>query len=256
MHGFPSCSLDFIDVWSHLTRAPRVIAFDHLVFGLSDKPHTYAYSLFEQADMALGLWDRLGITRGHLIAHDYSASVAAELIARQTRGLTKVKFLSLTLCNSNIHSEHTQPRLAQRALRQPRARLLIAKLSLRGIFKHHMRHVLAAPDRVSNAMLDALWAALNHNQGHQRLPAITRALDERHRFHHRWVEGLRSFDRPAHILWGRHDPMTLAATAHALAEDMPHAKLTWLDHAGHYPMLERPTAWANAVLDFDALDQA
>jgi pimeloyl-ACP methyl ester carboxylesterase len=82
------------------------------------------------------------------------------------------------------------------------------------------------------------------------LPAISSYLDERTRFRERWIGALRKLDLPAHVLWGRRDPVAIPAIAEALAETIPGARLTWLDELGHYPMLENPTRWAENVLSF------
>jgi pimeloyl-ACP methyl ester carboxylesterase len=74
------------------------------------------------------------------------------------------------------------------------------------------------------------------------------------RFHARWVGALEALDLPAHMLWGRRDPVAVPAIAEQLARETPGAKLTWLDDLGHYPMLEAPARWAGAALGFlDAL---
>src|SRR6185436_11057826 len=71
LHGFPSSSRDFLPALPALAARRRVVVHDHLGFGLSDKPAAYSYSLLEQAEVAIALWRELGITKGHLLAHDY-----------------------------------------------------------------------------------------------------------------------------------------------------------------------------------------
>ena len=48
--------------------------------------------------------------------------------------------------------------------------------------------------------------------------------------------------------------MAVKAIAEQLAREIPGAALTWLEDLGHYPMLEAPSRWAEAVLGF--LDRA
>jgi pimeloyl-ACP methyl ester carboxylesterase len=91
---------------------------------------------------------------------------------------------------------------------------------------------------------------LNHNGGRERLPAISSYLDERVRFRDRWTHALIAYDGPAHVLWGRRDPVAVPAIAERLASDLPRAELRWLERLGHYPMLEDPHAWARTVLAF------
>ena len=61
IHGFPTSSLDYADVIDPLAENYRVVVFDHIGFGFSDKPINYTYSLVDQAEQALALWRTLGI---------------------------------------------------------------------------------------------------------------------------------------------------------------------------------------------------
>ena len=61
IHGFPTSSFDYADVIDTLSDKYRVLVFDHIGFGFSDKPLNYTYSLVDQAEQALALWKHLGI---------------------------------------------------------------------------------------------------------------------------------------------------------------------------------------------------
>ena len=61
LHGYPTSSFDYYKTLPYLTRQYRVIIHDHLGFGFSDKPLDYSYSLIEQTDTALLLWEKLGL---------------------------------------------------------------------------------------------------------------------------------------------------------------------------------------------------
>lgn len=250
LHGFPTSSFDFHQVLSRLARTHRVIAHDHLGFGFSDKPEDFSYSLVEQTDFALMVWHRLGVTRGHVLAHDYGTSIATELCARRERGLLPFDMLSLTLTNGSVHRElaHLQP--SQKILQHKSWGPLFARLANKLIFRIQIRRILGDGAAVSDEELDAMWAGIRHDDGHMRLPQISGYLDERIRFRERWIGALKRFDRPAHILWGQQDPIAVPLMAETLTAEIPTAKLTWLKDLGHYPMLERPTEWAEAAADF------
>jgi len=251
LHGFPTSSYDFHLALPHLVATRRVVLHDHLGFGLSDKPARFSYSLLAQADVAIEVWRSLGISRGHLLAHDYGTSVATELIARRERGLLPIELLSLTLSNGSVHLELARPRRIQWLLAS-RVGPLVARLSGRAIFRRNMKAILGRPDAVSESELQSLWEGLAHDEGRLRLPAIAGYLHERVRFRERWIPPLTRLDIPVHILWGRRDPIALPAVAEALAAEIPDARLTWLDDLGHYPMLEAPRRWADAVAEFVA----
>lgn len=250
LHGFPTSSQDFAAALPRLAARHRVIVHDHLGFGLSAKPEDYSYSLFEQADVALGVWRQLGITGGHLLAHDYGTSVATELCARRERGLLPLQLRSLTLCNGSIYIHLADLTLSQRLSRNPTFGPLVARAMTRGLFDLQIRRILGRPEAVSAEDLAVMWAGIRHRDGHLRVPAVQQYLVERARFHGRWIGGLRALDIPAHVLWAREDPVSIPAIAEAVAGDIPGARLSWLEGLGHYPMVEDPQRWADAALAF------
>lgn len=252
LHGFPSSSRDFVLALPRLAADRRVVVHDHLGFGESAKPRDYSYSLLEQAEVAIDLWRSLGITRGHLLAHDYGTSVATELLARRQRGLCPIDFASVTLCNGSVHIELAHLTPSQRLLRHPRIGPVFARLASKRVFMLQLRRILGDPRSVPDAELEAMWEGLVRDGGRERLPQLAGYMNERVRFHERWISALEALDRPAHILWGRRDPVAVVAIADQLLREIPNAKATWLDDLGHYPMLEAPERWAAAAADFIA----
>jgi pimeloyl-ACP methyl ester carboxylesterase len=250
LHGFPTSSLDFHRVLDRLAERGGVVAHDHLGFGLSAKPELYSYSLLEQADVAVALWRRLGVTSGHLLAHDYGTSVATELLARRERGLLPIELRSVTLSNGSVHLELASLRLSQRIARSPSLGPIFGRLVFRAYFKRVMRRLWADPRRAEDADLEAMWRGVRSHQGHLRTHQISSYLGERMRFRHRWIGALTRLDLPAHVLWGRRDPVAVAAIGAKLAAEIPDARLTWLDDVGHYPMLEAPERFSHAALEF------
>lgn len=250
LHGFPTFSVDFERVLDALSERHRVIVHDHLGFGVSAKPSDYSYSLFEQAELAVMLWQQLGVERLHVIAHDYGTSVATELVARRERGLLPIALRSLTLSNGSVHLELAKLTWPQLALRSPRVGPVFARLANQPLFRARLRKTLAQRDALSDDDLTILWEGVSHAGGRAALAPISRYLDERVRFAPRWIGALTRFDAPAHVLWGREDPIAVPAIAEQLAREIPGAELSWLEGVGHYPMVEAPEAWATAALAF------
>ncbi|MCB1315557.1 MAG: alpha/beta hydrolase [Leptospiraceae bacterium] len=250
LHGFPSSSADFHQVLPLLTRKLRVVTHDHPGFGLSDKPDDYSYSLIDQADIALGVWKTLGIREAHLLAHDYGTSVATEILCRRQRAGIALKLKSVTLSNGSVFLDMARLRLSQRILRNPHIGRMYARLAGKNFFHRRMRGLFARPDSVSESDLDIMWDAINQYDGRKRLADISYYLFEREKFRDRWTSVLPQINIPAHILWGRRDPVAVPAIGQRLADEIPGARLTWLNHCGHYPMLEDPSEYAEAALDF------
>lgn len=252
LHGFPTSSFDFHRVVDRLAADRRVVLHDHLGFGFSDKPADAEYSLFEQADLALGVWRALGIDGGHVLAHDYGTSVATELVARVNGGGVKpaIAIDSLTLSNGSVLIELAKLRPAQRLLKSRVLGPLFARAMTGPRAKRALARLWCDPAKADPHDLEAMWRSIRRADGHLRMPKIIAYLDERRRFRRRWLDALRAFEGPAHILWGRRDPVAVPLIAERLAEAMPDARLTWLEGSGHYPMLETPESWADAARDF------
>ncbi|MEL6181398.1 MAG: alpha/beta hydrolase [Myxococcota bacterium] len=248
LHGYPTSSHDYGHVLDDLAAHYRVIVHDHLGLGLSDKPRHYSYSIFEQADMALVLWQRLGIDSAHVFAHDYGTTIATELLARWNLGLCPIQLRSLTLCNGSVHIELAKLRPIQRLLRNPTFGPLVARLSSQRVFDHNMRTLWHDPSTLSQADLDTMWTLLIHNEGRAVLPQLTQYLQDRVNYWHRWVGALQHSQLPLAFLWGTSDPITGVDVAQVHHNEAPESTLTLLEQVGHYPMLEAPERWTDALL--------
>jgi pimeloyl-ACP methyl ester carboxylesterase len=248
LHGYPTSSHDFHKVLPILQKKYRVIVHDHIGFGLSDKPVDYSYSLIEQADVALLLWQQLGVKSAHLVSHDYGTSVATEIIARRNMGDEPVKLHSLTLSNGSVHIELAKLRIIQKLLRNKVLGPLVAKLSSRRIFAKNMKQLWHDPAKLSDAEIGMMWQLLVHKNGKSVLPKITQYLRDRVLFWHRWVGGLQKSTLRTNILWGASDPITGADVAKVHHEEMQNSSLKILEDLGHYPMLEGPDEWAQALM--------
>jgi pimeloyl-ACP methyl ester carboxylesterase len=252
LHGFPTCGFDLRHALPLLAAKRRVIVHDHLGFGLSDKPADYSYSLFEQTDVALGVWRALGVTEGHVVSHDYGTSIANELAARAARGLLPIKLASLTFTNGSMLIELAKLRVTQQLLRNKLVGPLFAKLASYRVFRAQMRRIFGKPDAVPERELELAWWLMQQKNGRDRMAPISGYIDERFRFRGRWasaLEWLAGSGIRSHVLWANRDPICVVPLAEEVAR-LSRARLTWLDALGHYPMLEDPQAWANAALDF------
>lgn len=251
LHGFPTSSWDFASAASvlHEKTGRRIVLFDFLGFGFSDKPHDAAYSLFEQAEIAIGVAKALGVGRAHLWAHDMGTSVATELLALRERERCPFEIASVTLMNGSVHVDMANPTLGQRLLKSPLG-AAFARLSRKPMFHSQMRGIFAPKHPPSDADLDAMWSLLAREDGQLRLPAIIRYMKDRVRFRRRWIGALERIDVPVLIAWGELDPVARMAIGERLARETPGADLTTWDDLGHYPQVEAPDRVATVVADF------
>jgi len=247
LHGFPTSSLDFGPAIERLAARRRVITFDFLGFGLSDKPKTAAYSLFEQTDIALAIARAFAVTRAHVLAHDMGTSVATELCARREWGPLPIELSSLTLMNGSVHVELAHLTVGQRLLRT-RLAPLFARLSTRASFGFQIKQVCARKPPESE--IDAMWELLARDDGVARMPQLISYVNERYRFHDRWIGALTRLNLPTLIAWGERDPVAVIAIARALAAEIPAARLETWPELGHWPQLEDTTRVVSTIERF------
>ncbi len=249
LHGYPTCTYDYHKALPYLESRFRVVMHDHLGFGFSAKPKKYSYSLMEQTDQALLLWQQLGIKQATVLAHDYGTSIATELLARIHRfNQIGVEIQQLILCNGSMHVEMAQLRIIQKLLLNKLTGPLVARLSNRRTLARNLRNIYHNPDLINDEELDALWLMMNHAEGKAVLHKTTQYIKQRYSYWHRWIGALQSTTLPVKIVWAKNDPVAVNAMAYVLDAEIKNSQLIELDQLGHFPMLEDPETWSEAIL--------
>ena len=249
LHGYPTSSYDYYKVLDQLSAEYRVIMHDHLGFGFSDKPQNASYSLIQQADRALVLWQYLGVKDATLLAHDYGTSVATEIIARSNENKIDLNINKLILCNGSIHIEFSKLRTIQKLLRNKWTGPLVAKLTNYPIFKINMRNIYYDPNKVSDSELEEIWKTLNFNSGKKVIHQLTQYITERYTYWDRWVGAIKTTEIPTTIIWAKNDPIAIPKIGKTLASEIPNNSIKWIENTGHFLMLENPDEWVKAVLE-------
>jgi len=248
LHGFPSSSWDFAEAATRLAARRRVVLFDFLGFGLSDKPEDHGYSLFEQAEVAIAVAAHAKISRLHVWAHDMGTSVATELLARRERGLLPFEIASVTLMNGSVHVEMAHLTAGQIALKSPVGDLFARFAGTRRVFGAQLKRIFARP--LAEETIDAMWSLLSRADGHLRLPKTICYIEERARFRRRWIGSLERVDLPVLVAWGAKDPVAVMAIGERVAAAVPNAELVRWEDLGHYPQMEDPDRVAAEVEAF------
>ena len=248
LHGYPTSSYDYYKVLPELSKHYRVIIHDHLGFGFSDKPLDYSYSLLDQADLALQLWQLLGVKKVHLLAHDYGTSVATEIIARNNNHELTIEIEKLTLCNGSMHIELSQLRTIQKLLKNKWLGKYVPKLTTYAIFSKNLRNVYFDKTKVSNNELKDMWMQIEYNEGRKVIHKLSQYINERYTYWNRWIGALKETNLQTNIVWAKNDPVAVPAIARLIATEISNNKLFWIENTGHFPMLENPDEWLNCIL--------
>ncbi|MGW4068365.1 alpha/beta fold hydrolase [Nocardia grenadensis] len=238
LHGYPTSSHDWSLVAPTLGAAGmRVTTLDLLGFGASAKPRGDHYRIAEQATIVEKLWQHLGTESTALVAHDYSVSVAQELLARGTADITRIAWL-----NGGLYPDLYRPRPVQRLLNSPVGSLLAATIGER---TYHRSIQASLGRRLDDAEVHELWLATSADSGLRIQRNLMRYIDERGANAARWVRALESYTGPMLFIWGPNDVNSGRHMLSRLQERLPHADFVVLDDepaTGHYPHLENPDA--------------
>jgi pimeloyl-ACP methyl ester carboxylesterase len=227
-------------MWPTLVARRHTLAFDFLGFGDSDKPADHDYSLIEQADLVLALWQKHGVARTDLVVHDYGVSIAQEILARHAEGGLGVEITSVTFLNGGIYPDLHRPQPSQIMLLDPEQGPKLAELVTAETFAMALRATYAPGRQPSDAELAEQWDTVARRDGHRIGHRLIQYIRDRERHAERWVHALETTTVARHFLWGMLDPVSGAHMAARIAERMPAADLVTLDDVGHWPQLEAP----------------
>jgi pimeloyl-ACP methyl ester carboxylesterase len=240
LHGYPSSSYD----WRHvleLLGERRLITFDFLGFGLSDKPRDVVYSLLMQADIVETIVASVPDGPVVLVAHDMGSSVATELLARDLEGRLRFELSSVLLFNASLVLERASLTAGQKLLRS-RLGPVAARLTNEFSFRRQFARIFSREHPLSDDEAADQWSLLAHGGGHRLLDRLIYYLHERIAYAPRWHGALRDWPGRLELAWADLDPICTEAVLQAVLELRPAAPLTRLHGLGHYPQLEDPTA--------------
>jgi len=247
LHGFPTSSWDWARVARILEPDFRVLTFDFLGFGDSDKPRGHEYSIGEQADLTEVLWRRLGIKETGLVGHDYGATVAQELLARAEEGALGARLKGVVLLNAGLYVELARPLLLQRLLATPFAGRLSAYLVTERTFSRSLSSVFSTRHQPTAAELHEQWQLVRRRGGVAVTPKLLGYMSERRTNAQRWEGALERTAVPLWLVWGMADPRSGTHIAEHARQRIRGLGVVALDDVGHYPQLEAPEHVATAI---------
>jgi pimeloyl-ACP methyl ester carboxylesterase len=251
LHGFPSSGFDYRLSLPQLAARRRVVIPDHLGHGLSDKPDR-RYGIRMLADAAEAAVATLGLEEVDLLTHDVGDSVGGELLARDLERGLPFRVRRRVVTNGSIYMDLVQLSAGQQfllSLPDEASDLITEEAWIGGL-----RGTFAPEAAVPDDELAALWLLNTHAGGQRMLPRTIRYIEDRRKEERRYTEPIEVHPSPLGVVWGRLDPIAVHAMAERLVATRAGAPLITFDDVGHYPMVEAPERFADAVVHL--LDEA
>ncbi|WP_310397164.1 alpha/beta hydrolase [Hymenobacter sp.] len=249
LHGFPDNLHLYDALVPYLVPHFRVIAFDFLGWGHSDKPASHAYTFDAwQGDLGAVL-DYFALTAVTLVAHDASGPPAIDWAQLHPDRMTRLVLL-------NTFYSHMATRTPEaillfstpvvRAVARVVARAFGNFLFRRMFWWQIGRFMTREADRQHYIpLLYAQFAAESSSQlpffalNRDLLPAIIRRT--------RHLSSLRGFAVPVQIIFGALDPYLNARVAQQFHQLFPGSELHLLPHARHFVQIDAPAEVAGLL---------
>jgi pimeloyl-ACP methyl ester carboxylesterase len=253
LHGFPTSSFDYAAVLDALRAGRRVLLLDSLGYGLSAKPDQ-RYTMALQADLAAAFVAELQITRLALLTHDMGDTVGGELLARRAEGSWPVEVTRRVITNGSIYIEQAHLTDGQQLLlslpdeKLPAGMPVNAESLAKSLRDTYSPETTVAPEGSREDMLTPAVEQILHDDGHLVLTRLIRYIEERRQNERRFTGAIESDPSPLHIVWGLDDPIAVPSMVDTLLAARPDATAVRLAGVGHYPMVEAPGQFIDAVL--------
>lgn len=245
VHGTPSHSV----IWRHVlpalaARGRRVLCYDLLGYGTSERPVSRDTSVTAQADLLVTLLDTLGLDRVDLVGHDIGGAVAQRLAVAHPERLHRLVLADTVSYDSWPSS--TWREIIETHLDRYEA---LPLEEFRALLTRQLRMTVADPARMSGDVLDAYLAPLVSPLGkvsffrHQVAHYDARHTEE-------IVAHLPTVEAPTLVAWGEADRWQPLRYAERLVRDLPDAELHTIPDAGHFVTEDAPRAFTEAVGGF------
>jgi pimeloyl-ACP methyl ester carboxylesterase len=251
MHGFPDNLHLYDRLLPFLSPSRRVIAFDFLGWGSSDKPSGYAYTASNQAGDLDAVITQLRLDQVVLVAHDASGPPAIDWALDHSERVAALVLLNTYYCAMPT----LRPPEAIWLFSTPVVRNIARPVSLmfgRAIFRRMYDWQVGRFFRdaeVRNEFVPLLYQQFDARPSAR--PAFFRLNEDllpTVRSRTKRIPQLRDFRRPVRIIFGDSDPYLNEGVARRFQVLFPESELFLLPGARHFVQMDEPEQVARLIL--------
>lgn len=217
-----------------LASSHRVVAFDQIGFGLSDKP-TIPYSASTFFDFLMASLDALGIDQPTLVGNSMGAWIALISALRRPERIRRLVLVGPAFLYG-LPEGVTSEELARRA--NP-ATLAEMESYLQRVF---YGAAFWSYEEVRRRFADHL----SKNDGHS-IRAVCESLAAGEDV---ITESIGSIRQPTLIIHGQNDGVVPVAVSERLQSELPNAELMIINDCGHWPQIEKTTVFMKTLRRF------
>jgi pimeloyl-ACP methyl ester carboxylesterase len=251
LHGLPSSSHMYRHIMTDLSSQFHVIAPDYPGFGLSSSPSMdkFNYSFDNLAIITEHFVDMLGLKKIHLYMQDYGGPVGFRIASKRPEIVH-----SLIIQNANAYTEGIGEGIQQIGKLQQAGDSVALDKALRHIISYEgiKEQYIVGAENQSSISPDS-YNMDNYFMEKQHIQEIQVALLKNYKSNFprypEWQQYFRKYQPPTLIVWGRNDPIFIAAGAKAYKRDLKNAELHLLN-GGHFVLEEHHEMVAGIISNF------
>ena len=248
LHGYLTSSYDYRKVLPELCKHYRVIIQDLIGFGFSDKIENKYFTITEQTDYVLELWNILELRNFTLVSHDYGNLITKEILARKNSYSTKIEINKIYFSNGSAPINHHDYSEIHKPDEDDVSKEMISMLTSFGVYKKIMKESFYDENKITDEELKEMWTQLHYNNGRNIINFVYNYVRERKIFWDRWVNALKETEIPIELVWGREDKITDHCLPNLRDNKFANQNISWIENTAHFPMLESPEKWLQSIL--------
>ena len=256
MHGFPDNLHLYDRLLPHLSPPRRVVAFDFLGWGSSDKPSGYPYTAANQVGDLDAVITQLGLGHVTLVAHDASGPPAIDWALDHPERVAGLVLLNTYYCEMPT----LRPPEAIWLFSTPMVRSVARTVSrmfgnwiFRRMYWWQVGSFIRDAD-VRREFVPLLYQQFDATPSAR--PAFFRLNEDllpTVRSRTAKIPKLREFRRPVRIIFGDADPSLNRGVARTFHEYLPGSELFLIPGAGHFVQMDEPEQVARLILAMPGL---
>ena len=251
MHGFPDNLHLYDRLVPHLSPPRRVVVFDFLGWGASDKPPGYPYAASSQVGDLDAVVTQLRLQQVTLVAHDASGPPAIDWALSQPERVAGLVLLNTYYCTMSTLRPPEAIWLFSTPLVRNVARP-VSQMFGNWIFRRTYQWQVGRFFRdaeVRNEFVPLLYQQFDATPGVR--PAFFRLNEDllpTIRSRTKMLPKLREFRRPVRIIFGDADPYLNKGVAQRFQELFPVSELFLVPSARHFVQMDEPLNVARLIL--------
>jgi len=255
MHGFPDNLHIWDDLVPHLVASGRrVVTFDFLGFGASDKPAGAAYSFAQQLGDLEAVVESLGLGKIVPVAHDSSGIASLNYALAHPQGIDSVIMLNSAYAeDSTVLWPELVTLFATQSLRALAMAIAQSPEQFGWLLTWQQQKFFEALPGAQKPHFSAFLGPVIRDNflvqpgSGPAFAQLAAQFFDAHIENAKRLPQLKALDIPVKLIWGKFDPYITVAVAERRMSQLKHPSLTVVP-AGHWLQVDEPQQVAAAVL--------